>query len=152
MLDGLAPIAPGHIPVIDLFAGPGGLGEGFSAFQSGSAAAFDIRLSIEKDEAAHATLTLQKFFRQFEEPPEEIATYYAGQITREELFARYPEQAAREQQATWKAELGMEPPEAVSRRVREALGNRRDWVLLGRTALSGLLDGRAHADEKNVWA
>ena len=120
-----------RIPVIDLFAGPGGLGEGFSAFQSGSVAPFDIRLSIEKDDAAHATLTLRKFFCQFEEPPEEIAAYYARQITREELFAAYPKQATRAQQATWKAELGMAPPQAVAKRVRETLGNRRDWVLLG---------------------
>ena len=128
---GLAPVAPDRIPVVDLFAGPGGLGEGFSSFQSGSAAPFDIRLSIEKDEAACATLTLRKFFRQFEEPPEEIAAYYAGEISKKELFAAYPEQAARAQLATWQAELGKEPEETVAKRVREAVGNRRDWVLLG---------------------
>lgn len=119
------------IPVVDLFAGPGGLGEGFSAFQSGDSAAFDIRLSIEKDPAACATLTLRKYFRQFEEPPQEISGYYAGQLSREELFSAYPAEAKRAQQATWEAELGKVAPDTVAERVRNAVGNRRDWVLLG---------------------
>ena len=45
------------IPVVDLFAGPGGLGEGFSAFRSAEGEqAFKIVLSIEKDPTAHETL------------------------------------------------------------------------------------------------
>ena len=38
------------VPVIDLFAGPGGLGEGFSSVvdENGNRV-FDIKLSIEKD-------------------------------------------------------------------------------------------------------
>ena len=47
------------IPVIDLFAGPGGLGEGFSSFPGiGKRARFKISLSIEKDHVAHHTLEL----------------------------------------------------------------------------------------------
>ena len=54
------------IPVIDLFAGPGGLGEGFSAPpEAGAAPRFKIRLSIEKDATAHRTLELRAFCRQF---------------------------------------------------------------------------------------
>jgi len=49
------------IPIIDLFAGPGGLGEGFSAYKS-EGASFKIKLSIEKDAAAHKTLRLRSFF------------------------------------------------------------------------------------------
>ena len=54
------------VPIIDLFAGPGGLGEGFAAFQTADGyQPFKIALSIEKDTYAHQTLTLRSFFRQF---------------------------------------------------------------------------------------
>lgn len=63
--------------VVDLFAGPGGLAEGFSAFtdQNGESPFF-VTLSVEKEKAAHRTLQLRAFLRQFEGgfPPE----YYAA--------------------------------------------------------------------------
>ena len=52
---------------IDLFAGPGGLGEGFaSATGPGGRPWFDVRLSIEKDPLAHRTLELRAFLRGFD--------------------------------------------------------------------------------------
>ena len=55
------------IPVIDIFAGPGGLGEGFSALVDDNLnRKFKIVLSIENNPFAHQTLTLRSFFRQFE--------------------------------------------------------------------------------------
>lgn len=48
------------VPVIDLFAGPGGLGEGFSSVADGS---FRVVVSIEKDPAAHETLRLRAAHR-----------------------------------------------------------------------------------------
>ena len=53
------------IPVIDLFAGPGGLAEGFAAYECSGDQPFGIKLSIEKDPTAHQTLQLRSFFRQF---------------------------------------------------------------------------------------
>ena len=45
------------IPIVDLFAGPGGLGEGFASCVTNTlATAFDVRLSIEMDPDAHTTL------------------------------------------------------------------------------------------------
>ena len=49
------------VPVIDLFAGPGGLGEGFSQEPS---ADFRIAVSIEKDPMAFETLRLRAVFRE----------------------------------------------------------------------------------------
>lgn len=40
------------ISIVDLFSGPGGLGEGFSSVQGPSGPAYRIAVSIEKDEAA----------------------------------------------------------------------------------------------------
>lgn len=54
------------IAVIDLFAGPGGLGEGFSAYAArGSGRPYRIAMSAEMDEHAHRTLRLRSFFRQY---------------------------------------------------------------------------------------
>lgn len=51
------------IPVIDLFAGSGGLGEGFSSITNQNAdPLFKIGLSIEKDPNARKTLVLRAFF------------------------------------------------------------------------------------------
>ena len=48
------------VPLIDLFAGPGGLGEGFSRARS---ADFHVAVSIEKDEMAFETLQLRAAHR-----------------------------------------------------------------------------------------
>ena len=57
----------GLIPIIDLFAGPGGLGEGFMSLKDDDEkSVFDIKLSIEKDKNAHKTLLWRSFYRQFE--------------------------------------------------------------------------------------
>ena len=54
------------ISVIDLFAGPGGLGEGFSFLRDANGRpVFQVRLSVEKDHFAHRTLELRSFFRKF---------------------------------------------------------------------------------------
>jgi len=48
-----------RVPVIDIFAGPGGLGEGFSAYPiGGTESIFKIRLSLEKEgkRSSHASI------------------------------------------------------------------------------------------------
>ena len=53
--------------VVDLFAGPGGLAEGFSSFVAGDGSQpFKVVMSVEKDPIAHQTLRLRSFLRQFE--------------------------------------------------------------------------------------
>jgi hypothetical protein len=99
-----------RIPVIDLFAGPGGLAEGFSAFDDEGGKVFRVGLSMEKDPYAHSTLELRSFFRQFplEQVPEEYYSYLRKEISREELFSAWPEEAGRAKQEAWRAELGSE--------------------------------------------
>ncbi len=65
------------IPIIDLFAGPGGLGEGFSSLRGADGAVkFDIRLSIEKDAEAIKTLTWRAFYREFGKRNETVPVDY----------------------------------------------------------------------------
>ena len=84
---------PLKVNVIDLFAGPGGLGEGFAGLGHGDRC-FKIRMSVEMEPSAHRTLELRSFVRQFETQPRNYYEYLRGSISREELFSRYPEQAA----------------------------------------------------------
>ena len=49
--------------VIDLFAGPGGLGEGFAGYKTADRRPFQIVISAEKEAAAHSTLRLRAFVR-----------------------------------------------------------------------------------------
>ncbi|HVL40969.1 MAG TPA: DNA cytosine methyltransferase, partial [Brevundimonas sp.] len=53
--------------VVDLFAGPGGLAEGFSSFTDAQDhRPFDIAFSVEREASAHRTLLLRSFLRQFD--------------------------------------------------------------------------------------
>jgi len=54
------------IGVIDIFAGPGGLGEGFSSFEhvpGSGVRPFELAVSAEMEASAHATLRLRAFYR-----------------------------------------------------------------------------------------
>lgn len=57
------------IPVIDLFAGPGGLGEGFSSLRDAdNKPVFQTIMSIECDSQAHQTLRLRSYLRKIAKP------------------------------------------------------------------------------------
>ena len=121
------------VPVIDLFAGPGGLGEGFTTLRRDDRTCFKVRLSIEKDWHAHQTLVLRAFYRQFS-PGRVPGLYYdvlRGTAERETLFAKFPEQAANAAAEAWNAELGETPHRDVRERIETALGEADDWVLIG---------------------
>src|SRR4051812_31450141 len=114
------------IPVLDLFAGPGGLGEGFSSFRPGrSRSGYQLVLSIEKDSRAHSTLELRSFFRNCG-GTNSAKSYYAflrGEIGRDELFSRDARAAERARDEAWHAELGSPqfPPNVVHKRIGAAL-------------------------------
>lgn len=143
------------IPVIDLFAGPGGLGEGFSAFcQPNEIHPFKIALSIEMDEWAHKTLELRSFFRQFpgKKAPSQYYAHLRGEIAREELFTEFPDAAKRARQEAWRAELGVVDESEVDRRIQLSLKGADQWVLcggppcqafsvVGRSRNGGIFDG-----------
>ncbi len=130
-----------RIPVVDLFAGPGGLGEGFSAFSGRNGGrgdhVFRIAISAEMDPTAHATLRLRAFFRQFDRPDEVPDLYYdylAGQVGRKAL-EEHPKFAAQWKRADAEARcltLGRaEDNRELERVLRADLKGHRPWVLIG---------------------
>lgn len=121
-------------PVIDVFAGPGGLGEGFATLTSeGGARRFRDALSIERDEHAHSTLLLRHFFRHFPagEAPEDYYAYLGEEIDRDELFRRHPRAFKSAMKSAVKLSLGPENHTTVSNLINSALTKRKDWVLVG---------------------
>lgn len=144
------------IPVIDIFAGPGGLGEGFcSLLNPNGKRAFKIALSIEKEEQAHQTLTLRSFFRQFESGhvPLDYYRFIRGEIGLEELYQLYPHQAAESANEAWLATLG-DSKDAVSkiyldRKIRQALNGESNWLLIGGPPCQAYsIVGRSRRQEK----
>ncbi|MDO8587915.1 MAG: DNA cytosine methyltransferase [Armatimonadota bacterium] len=123
------------IPVIDLFAGPGGLGEGFSSFKCGDTHPFKVRLSVEKDANAYRTLKLRSFFRQFASGyvPADYYAHLRGQITLNELFELHPEEAEAVEQEALHRELGkLDDDRVVDDHIAAVLRDTDSaWVLIG---------------------
>lgn len=123
------------IKSIDIFAGPGGLSEGFAAITDNyGKPIFDVALSIEKDEWACETLRLRTFFRQF--PANTPTSYYhllRGEIRLQKLYEMHPAQAKVAADSCWHTTLGPggEPADVVRRRIKKVIGNDTSWILLG---------------------
>lgn len=124
-----------QIPIIDIFAGPGGLGEGFTALTDENGdRIFRIALSIEKDTFAHRTLTLRSFVRQFPvgQIPDEYYEFVSGKIGLDELYNIYPEQYAHAVAEAWKIEVGdpdLHP--IIDERIRQGLQGEQNFILIG---------------------
>jgi DNA (cytosine-5)-methyltransferase 1 len=124
------------IPVIDLFAGPGGLAEGTSAFiTSDGNKPFDIRLSVEKESSAWRTLRLRAFTRQFkEELPPEYYQYIAGNLgnnPEEQLFKKYPKQAEQANREALQFTLGDDCNRKLDDLIKERIDISKNWILIG---------------------
>ncbi|QNQ09646.1 DNA cytosine methyltransferase [Sphingomonas alpina] len=150
--------------VVDIFAGPGGLAEGFSSVPGvGGTPAFKIALSIEKEPAAHSTLRLRSFARQFGETLP--ASYYKliNQGGAEPDWAvLYPDEWKAAEEEAWKLELGKEDPEdKLNPRldaIREAANGNviliggppcQAYSLVGRARNQGIKDYKAEEDQKH---
>ena len=99
--------------VVDIFAGPGGLAEGFSSVSgSDGTRAFDVVLSIEKDFAAHSTLRLRAFLRQFAEGlPDRYYEFLNGGGGEPDWATEFPREWDAAVAETWQLELGKENPD-----------------------------------------
>lgn len=129
------------VPVIDIFAGPGGLSEGFSAFsRTALGQPFRIKLSIEKDSIAHRTLLLRAFFRQFQFRRKSVPGAYYDFLRNtsdtlddkfERLFKDYPVERLCAESEARQAELGVADSEIISQWIDASLDGAENWVLLG---------------------
>lgn len=120
------------IQVIDLFAGPGGLGEGFS---SATDEAFKILVSAEKDQFAYQTLRLRAYYRLLLRKAQDKLSLYLDfcngyrdspwDETTEDLWREASEEAKL-------IELGTESGNAeLDRAIQQRLNQELPWVLIG---------------------
>ena len=72
-----------NFKVVDLFAGPGGLGEGFASLEVDGEHPFSIGISVEKEQSAWKTLRLRAFLREYtrknKKLPDEFVEFHAGE-------------------------------------------------------------------------
>ena len=97
------------IAVIDLFAGAGGLSEGFASYEDETGRRpFRIAVSVEKDEAACTTLRLRRFLSQFPGGyPDEYYAFLNGETPEPEWANGFPLQWKRAEREVLCRELGL---------------------------------------------
>ncbi len=124
------------IQIVDLFAGPGGLGEGFTS--SGAGKHFEIVVSAEKDPKAWQTLRLRAFYRLLKKDrPERLAEYYSycNDPKAPEAFSPSPDTQDLWDKAGEEAKcitLGSEDGNTILDDALEyGLTEERPWVLIG---------------------
>ncbi|MCY4301200.1 MAG: DNA cytosine methyltransferase [Aestuariivita sp.] len=118
--------------IVDLFAGPGGLGEGFCSLKRDKTNAFEIDVSVEKDAVAHSTLRLRSFLRKFNGGlPKQYLDFLYGKIEEPDWSRLYPLQWAQAVRETLYLTLG-EPKttEILEERIWEIRQRRGDRLIL----------------------
>lgn len=125
------------VKVIDIFAGPGGLGEGFFSYEDDKGNfPFEGLISVEKDLHAHATLTLRAFYRLLIknnlEIPDEYYQYADGKVDQPYTAASKElwEQACKE---TLQLEMGLNQKADIElfRNINEKNDDTSTKVLIG---------------------
>lgn len=121
-------------PVVDLFAGPGGLGEGFASLtgEKGNRR-FESIVAIERDEFSHQTLLLRHFLRCFswDAPPDDYYRYLRGDIDRAELYRLHKAEFQEASKSALKISLGPEAHSSVKRLIKHRIANHGRWALVG---------------------
>ena len=150
--------------IVDLFAGPGGLAEGFSSIRNKDASRpFQIALSVEKEDSAFETLRFRSFFRQFDgSPPADYYRFLNGEIPEPDWSALFPVEWKHACLETVKLELGS--PAAtreIDARLAQITANYRGNVILiggppcqayslvGRARNKGTVGYEASADHRH---
>ncbi len=117
--------------VIDLFAGPGGLAEGFASVQVGDQWPFEIALSVEKEATAHATLQLRSFIRQFGKAvPQAYLDALDGTAAMPDWSKRFPEEWRAATDHVLRLELGTETATETLKPLLAEL-SKQDTIVVG---------------------
>jgi hypothetical protein len=109
---------------LDLFAGAGGLSEGFVT------AGFIPVAHVESDQAACYTLRTRTTYHWLKSEGKEVcyARYLNGKITRRELYKLIPEEYLR---LVINAEIGKKQLPAIFKTIDELLGKRKLYIIIG---------------------
>jgi DNA (cytosine-5)-methyltransferase 1 len=134
------------VQIIDLFSGPGGLGEGFTALQGPNGPHFRIAVSVEKEPSAHATLRLRAFLRQFPALPREYICWLRNGGEQPDWATAYPTEWAAAAHEAQCLELGSEAAaslleERIARLERD--GHHKTLLIGGPPCQAYSLVGRA---------
>lgn len=124
------------IPVVDVFAGPGGLNEGFSSVEHLGEPVFDVVASFEMEKNAVETLALRSAVRELSRGgclPRSYQEFLAGNIAWRALIEeREMDKALRRARThVHMMEIGPSTRETAAGFIASALGGREDWVLIG---------------------
>ncbi len=150
------------VSIVDLFSGPGGLGEGFTSVRVGDDAAYRLEVSVEKEASAHATLRLRAFLRQFPALPPAYLNWLREGGRQPDWAKLYPSAWAAADHEACCVELGTEAAATLlEARIRgiEASGQRKTlliggppcqaYSLAGRSRNAGIADYDALLDHRN---
>lgn len=127
---------PSTFGVVDLFAGPGGLGEGFASLVEDGHARFQIAISVEKEVSAHRTLTLRAFLRKYQTLhgglPQDFINFHAGLVAEPEWSAVDAESWHHASHEARALELGTEAAAtAIDATVEKLKASYDDTILIG---------------------
>ncbi|MES0038871.1 DNA cytosine methyltransferase [Mesorhizobium sp. M0046] len=148
---------PATFGVVDLFAGPGGLGEGFASFVEDGHAPFHTSISVEKEASAHRTLTLRAFLREYrachDVLPKQFVEFHAGLIPEPDWATVDPEAWGMASEEARCLELGTgAAAEAIEGAVTKQLSESDDTILIGGPPCQAYsLVGRARAKGKRGY-
>ena len=148
------PNVPSTFGVVDLFAGPGGLGEGFASLIEDGHAPFRICISVETEASAHRTLTLRAFLREYraryDAIPDQFIDFHAGLVPEPDWKAvdanawRLATEEARELELGTKAAANV-----INGAIAKLKRSHEDTVLIGGPPCQAYsLVGRARAKGK----
>jgi DNA (cytosine-5)-methyltransferase 1 len=125
------------IPLIDIFAGPGGLSEGFNSLRSTEGKPlFESKAAIEMEASAVATLSLRGAFRHLDRTgrvPDVYFDYLRHEVDRTALESNseFADALNESDTETHQLELGPSNHEVSDTIIRRAIDGHPDWVLIG---------------------